>query len=1648
MPDRTLHLGTLFTAEGINTFIAQLNKLKGAMAGAQKAYVGAGKSADKAFTGAAAGVSKTTKSIQKSGKATLAYTKQIAKVEGAWQRVLAAMKVTASYGLAATGIFAITASVREGIKEIVEYDQALKNLQAITRATDNEVVGMGNTIKEVAETTKFSTAEVAEGMVLLGQAGFTASEAMDAMQSTADLATGTLSDMKITADLLTTTVRAFGLDAAESTRVADVMANAINRSKLTLEKLRIAFNFVGAAASQTGLSLEETAASMMVLANNGLRASTIGTGLRQVMARLLAPSRKLREAFKDFGVELDKVNPRIVGWQNAMEEVRKILVDQEKQTIDMGKAYELFGLRGAQAAAILARSFGDPELQGSFQSMLDKTYEMGSAAAMASLQAEGLGIKIKNLADRFKLIFVAIGEAGATGVIGGFIDVLRGLSTAIARLVSSDLGKFATSMTIWAATISIATKAIFVLSSILTSALLPALARPITKLVVFIQYLGQLTRAFGISAAASTVFQTAMAGSLTVLGPIAVAIGAIIAAWRWYDGTIQRAVQSTSEIASETKKNADTLNLYAISLEKLRKKQIEGEDVTRDYQRALSQVEQAFEDSKEVLDESTDSILKNIEALKSLASDELQKNIKANVELYQLYGEQAEYNTLKTALWEAATRILFHQFERIVTVWKKLSEYEDRVFSWVGEQLEAIERILRKVIPGFDFLSESFAKLMSLTSKGKDILLGPFIKLGKESAKTKEALESQEQVVERLAQAYKESGQSVEEYIKTLRESGAGEDLLKNVNEAIQKQREQMEITKTEWKETLTDMPDAFKEFYNELDTLRQVDFIKSVKKMNNELAAFEKMAKQIGAKQEDIEAGKQTIRARALLAFRKDKEKELATEEEFNQKILDVYDRFKEEVRNKYEERSRNLDWFYWNELDKAAGNQEKILELDEDYNERKKVLAEDLIKDLAAIDQAYLATKKEYWLENVEELAEVHGKLLEDIGKQLKRDLDDLKKEYKDLTQGLMDIELDWQADIRDLRQKTMTDEQKWYDDRKRVRQLHNQAIRTGDSDLFKEAIKLAKSLSREVTNEQGKVVKSVEDTTGTAIGLVNKIYTDLRRQQEEDLKKTEEKMKGVSESITTIKQAVEEYGKQIDEVSKKELALKTQKTIENVIKAHDITSKFKTEWDSIIDKVVTLEVQIKKAGKIAEFEEKGLKVTGEGEGKKIGVEGTDKVSELNQVLIAIQAKIDEINNIGIVSGTNAEVVTNVKESMQELVDMVNNLPEVEEGGIIPFDLAIEDVENIDQLVQKMNDYALALEGNRERMELLNRAKVEGFDVTLIQNAKLSVDEFGQSVDQLNTKPLALDTTPTVQSVNAATSATEAFKSIWDSLKSKVITLTVNTVQKGGGGKSLEPGAPTPGGSGKKEGGFVTLLREGGKVYKSFSTKIFTNVIKKAQGGGIWKYLVPGGKLSGFGGGDIVKALLEPGEWVIRKEAVLKYGKDIFDKFNKMVFPVTSVPVGSTASFAPSGKPAGDGAGGSSGSGGPDVAARQGGLLSTIISRNLTKMQVGGSVHKSLSNYSNRFSKSWNNMSYDTYSPVKAFKAQTGGMVINVPTPNFKIPHFQGGGSVDNSKSTSNLTIKIKPMFMSGDRKSAREFAVYIKKELDNLNARWGNS
>ena len=354
------------------------------------------------------------------------------------------MMNVARYSVGAFAFYGAVSAITGIMNQVMQYDQSLKDLQAITSATDYQTELFGETIKEVAGKTKFSAQEVAEGMKNLGQAGFSAAETIEVIGEAATLATGTLSNFETVTDLLTTTIRAYHLEASEAGRLTDLFANAINRSKLDVDKLRVAFNYLASVADKANISVDDSVTLMGMLANAGVRASTIGTSLRQVLEGLVSPNKELKEAIARAGYTVDQF---VVTAANPLEDVIRRL---QQVVPDAAAAFDLFGIRGAPAISAIT----EHGVQG-FMEMKNSMQEAGSAAKMAEIQMEGLANKAKNMKDKFELVAIALGEAGLKSALEVVIDLGRGFADMLAGVLNSSVGKIIVGLTALAAAVAL-----------------------------------------------------------------------------------------------------------------------------------------------------------------------------------------------------------------------------------------------------------------------------------------------------------------------------------------------------------------------------------------------------------------------------------------------------------------------------------------------------------------------------------------------------------------------------------------------------------------------------------------------------------------------------------------------------------------------------------------------------------------------------------------------------------------------------------------------------------------------------------------------------------------------------------------------------------------------------------------------------------------------------------------------------------------------------------------------------------------------------------------------------------------------------------------------------------------------------------------
>jgi TP901 family phage tail tape measure protein len=285
-----------------------------------------------------------------------------------------------------------TAVAAVGLKSVIdlgiEYTGKLNEMQAVSNATALQMAQVGNTAKALGSDLSLpatSAAGAAAAMLELAKGGLSVDQSMKAAKGTLQLAAAAQIDAASAAEIQSNALNQFGLSAENATRVADVLANTSNAASGSIGDIALALKYVGPVAKSVGVSIEDTATAIGLLANKGIQADTAGTSLRGMLASLAAPSKPAAKALNQLGVEAFDSSGKFVGFRAVIDQLSQA---QKRMTQEQFAAASAtaFGREPLAAIVALAES-GAP----AFDEMATAVSRQGGAADVAAAKMKGLG---------------------------------------------------------------------------------------------------------------------------------------------------------------------------------------------------------------------------------------------------------------------------------------------------------------------------------------------------------------------------------------------------------------------------------------------------------------------------------------------------------------------------------------------------------------------------------------------------------------------------------------------------------------------------------------------------------------------------------------------------------------------------------------------------------------------------------------------------------------------------------------------------------------------------------------------------------------------------------------------------------------------------------------------------------------------------------------------------------------------------------------------------------------------------------------------------------------------------------------------------------------------------------------------------------
>lgn len=268
-------------------------------------------------------LAKNTAEVEESEDANEKKEKQLTFLARTWNDITEGLGKRISIFASYKTISLITNALSDSARAVVDLQAEFANIQAITAATDGAMLSLKDTIFQVANNSKFSTEELAKTTVVLGQAGYSASEIEKLLDSVSKLAAATGTDLATSVNVATSALTVWNLEASQMSRVADVLTTAVNETKAEIGTIANGIQYAGAMFSDLGVSLEESVALFSAVTNAGLKArSVVGTGSRALVTELITPSTKLETVLKRLNLTLDDIDVRSLGITKVLENLK------------------------------------------------------------------------------------------------------------------------------------------------------------------------------------------------------------------------------------------------------------------------------------------------------------------------------------------------------------------------------------------------------------------------------------------------------------------------------------------------------------------------------------------------------------------------------------------------------------------------------------------------------------------------------------------------------------------------------------------------------------------------------------------------------------------------------------------------------------------------------------------------------------------------------------------------------------------------------------------------------------------------------------------------------------------------------------------------------------------------------------------------------------------------------------------------------------------------------------------------------------------------------------------------------------------------------------------------------------------------------
>lgn len=265
------------------------------------------------------------------GKIQSSLEKSVGGVNKKLDSIGKAAKTAAKIATAAFAAVKVGDFIKDAVSTYADFDQAMANTAATAGASAEEYQKLEEAALEMGKKTTKTATEASEALGYMALAGWDVETSISALEPVLRLSEATSMDLATCSDLVTDSMSALGLTVDELSGYLDVACKANNKSNQTAQQLMEAYIGCGGVLNNLGVSVEDSATALGVLANRGIKGSEAGNKLNTVLINLTSGTGQAGKMMEKLGISAFDSEGKFIGLQETLQLVNDATKDLSEE---------------------------------------------------------------------------------------------------------------------------------------------------------------------------------------------------------------------------------------------------------------------------------------------------------------------------------------------------------------------------------------------------------------------------------------------------------------------------------------------------------------------------------------------------------------------------------------------------------------------------------------------------------------------------------------------------------------------------------------------------------------------------------------------------------------------------------------------------------------------------------------------------------------------------------------------------------------------------------------------------------------------------------------------------------------------------------------------------------------------------------------------------------------------------------------------------------------------------------------------------------------------------------------------------------------------------------------------------------------------